>query len=260
MGVNVIENVSFVIYGVSIALFMTGVMNIFKLFTRIHKIPILIGWGFSSLLISGTISMIENIWAPWLSKTLVFVDGAVYPQAILISFWLYYKRLTQFFSNQLVLRIIKMLAILTTLFVIGDVAIYILETYGVSDGHHSFYYDLFPAIEFLYYLIQEAILLGLLLKNIDLLMTAESHMYMLVVYIIFMALFVTDILMAFLSFYQPKLSNLFYVIPFYLRLHSAICFYSGLKETHLSLKREFPDYSSTDTDISSVISKANKTL
>eukprot|EP00834_Sanchytrium_tribonematis_P003238 NODE_119_length_18186_cov_1.929397.p8 type:complete len:253 gc:universal NODE_119_length_18186_cov_1.929397:13542-12784(-) len=227
------ESTSYTILGLSLGLYITGILTIYRLFNNINKVPLLISWALTCLMISSCLSMTENYWNPDITTTIVFIDASLYPQAVLISFWLYFKRLDQFYMGHKISLVMKIMAILTCLVLLGDVIVYILQVYGVDDGLNGFYYNIYTGIEFLYYLILESFLFTLLMKNIKKLMIGDILIHMALVPMIFCALICVDCVMSFLSFFQlTDFSNLFYAIPFFLRLHAAISFYAGLKDTH----------------------------
>ena len=226
--------------GLSFALFITGAINLSRLFKRFNKVPILLFWGLTCLLISSTLTMFCQYWLSRSYPIITVVDCLFYPQAVFISFWLYMKRLQTFYLKSALKIIIKTAAVTTILVVLGDATVFLLQVYGVGDAADDNFYNSYVGFEFIYYLLQELFLFILLMKNVPSLIDLSKSRYRLLLFLTFGILVTSDCINITMYYLQLDINfaNMFYLISFFLRLNSVILYYDALKESTVDAATE----------------------
>ena len=212
--------------GIGVALFISGIINLSRLFKRFNKVPILIFWGLACLLISNILWMLFEYWLSEPYPLIIVVISILYPQAIFISFWLYLKRLQIFYLKSSLRVVIRAVVYITVLIELGDTIVYICQAYGV--GSTSFY-SFYIGFEFIYYLVVELFLFILLMQNVPSLIDLSRSRYRLILFVTFGILVTSDVANICMYYLQSYL--IFAFISFFLRLNSVILYYDALKES-----------------------------
>ena len=219
--------------GLGLALYFSGTMNLTRLFKRFNKVPILIFWGLTCLLISNIIWLLFAYWLNEPYPILIVLECIFYPQAVFISFWLYIKRLQIFYLKSGFRVAIRAAVVATILVELGDVIVYICQAYGVGNGAYGSFYNGYTGFEFIYYLVLELFLFVLLMKNVPSLIDLTKSRYRRLLFLTFGILVTSDVVNIYSFYLQSFL--IFAYISFFLRLNSAILYYDALKESTIEV-------------------------